>query len=242
LLESCGKAPVTFSRAGFTGSAVHGCFWAGDEDSTWDAFRGSLTAGLNASASGIVYWGWDIGGFSGPLPTPELYLRSTAVACFAPIMQYHSEFNHHRKPARDRTPWNVAEQSGDASVIEVFRRFAQLRERLVPYLSQQASSGIERGLPLMRPLPFAFPDDDNTWRYPYEYLLGDELLVCPVTEEGAVEWDCYLPAGEWVDVWTGEPAGGSTVMPREVPITAIPVWCRAAAWEELGPIFSSLSR
>ncbi|MDR2895204.1 MAG: glycoside hydrolase family 31, partial [Propionibacteriaceae bacterium] len=63
LLESCGKAPVTFSRAGFTGSQAHGAFWAGDENSTWEAFRWSMIAGLNAAACGIVYWGWDIAGF-----------------------------------------------------------------------------------------------------------------------------------------------------------------------------------
>ncbi|HYF73975.1 MAG TPA: TIM-barrel domain-containing protein, partial [Nocardioides sp.] len=45
LLRSEGKAPVTFSRAGFTGSQAHGVFWAGDEDSTWEAFRSSVTAG-----------------------------------------------------------------------------------------------------------------------------------------------------------------------------------------------------
>lgn len=237
LLESCGRPPVTFSRAGFTGSAAHGCFWAGDEDSTWDAFRGSLTAGLTAAASGIVYWGWDIGGFSGPLPSPELYLRSTAVACFAPIMQYHSEFNHHRRPSRDRTPWNVAQQSGEPSVIKVFRHFAKLRERLVPYLAEQAVAGIEAGLPLMRPLPFVFPDDEKVWDYPYEYLLGDDLLVCPVTDEGATSWRCYLPAGEWIDVWSGAAAAGPAIAERDVPINVVPVWCRAPSWPALADVF-----
>jgi alpha-glucosidase (family GH31 glycosyl hydrolase) len=80
LLRSEGKAPVTFSRAGFTGSQAHGVFWAGDEDSTWDAFRSSVTAGITASACGIVYWGWDLAGFSGPVPGSELYLRAVAAA------------------------------------------------------------------------------------------------------------------------------------------------------------------
>jgi len=66
LLRSEGKAPVTFSRAGFTGSQAHGIYWAGDEDSTWEAFRCSITAGLTAASCGIVYWGWDLAGFSGP--------------------------------------------------------------------------------------------------------------------------------------------------------------------------------
>ena len=134
LLRSAGKAPVTFSRAGYTGSQAHGAFWAGDENSTWEAFRWSMFAGLSAAASGILYWGWDLAGFSGPVPSAELYLRAAAASTFVPIMQYHSEFNHHRTPSRDRTPWNLAEQTGDERVLEVFRGFAQLRERLVHYL------------------------------------------------------------------------------------------------------------
>ena len=131
LLRSEGKAPVTFSRAGFTGSQAHGIIWAGDEDSTWEAFRASITAGLTAAASGILYWGWDLAGFSGPVPDAELYLRATAAATFMPIMQYHSEFHHHRPPLRDRTPWHVQKTTGDQRVLPDFRRYAQLRERLV---------------------------------------------------------------------------------------------------------------
>jgi alpha-glucosidase (family GH31 glycosyl hydrolase) len=98
LIASCGREPVTFSRAGFTGAQSYPCHWAGDEDSTWEAFRASVTAGLTAAASGIFFWGWDLAGFSGPIPSPELYLRAAAMACFCPIMQYHAEFNHHRRP------------------------------------------------------------------------------------------------------------------------------------------------
>jgi alpha-glucosidase (family GH31 glycosyl hydrolase) len=240
LLEQAGKAPVTFSRAGFTGSSAHGCFWAGDEDSTWDAYRASLTAGLTAAASGIVYWGWDLAGFSGPLPDAELYLRSVGTACFAPIMQYHSEYNHHRKPSRDRTPWNVAHQSGDHRVLDVFRRFAQLRERLVPYLREQAEAGIAVGLPLMRPLGLLHPHDDRGWRQPTQYMLGDELLVCPVTEFATREWSCYLPDGDWVDVWTGTVQAGPTTVVVDAPLDQVPVWCRAQAWPALCDVFSDV--
>jgi hypothetical protein len=53
-------------------------------------------------------------------------------------MQYHSEFNHHRDPSVDRTPRNIAARTGEPRVLEVFRRFARLREELVPYLAEQA--------------------------------------------------------------------------------------------------------
>jgi alpha-glucosidase (family GH31 glycosyl hydrolase) len=217
-------APVTFSRAGFTGSAAFPAHWAGDEDSTWEGFRASITAGLTAGVGGIFFWSWDLGGFSGEIPDAELYLRSAAAACFAPVMQYHSEFNHHRTPSHDRTPWNIAERTGDPSVLTVFRRFAKLREDLVPYLVEQARRSVGTGRPLMRPLFFDHPGDERVWRFPLQYRLGDDLLVAPVTAPGATAWRVYLPAGEWVDYFTGERHTGPVTVDRPVPLDEIPVY------------------
>lgn len=238
LLRAHGKAPITFSRSGFTGSQAHGLFWAGDEDSTWEAFRNSITAGLTAASCGIVYWGWDLAGFSGPVPDAELYLRASAASTFMPVMQYHSEFNHHQLPLRDRTPWYVAETTGDQRVVPVFRRFAQLRERLVDYLAEQAAETVRTDRPLMRPLFFDHPGDPEVWARPRQWMLGADLLVNPVTDEGAQTWSTYLPEGEWVDVWTGEGLSGGTVIERATPIEEIPVYCRAGAWSALGAAFA----
>ena len=238
LLESAGKAPVTFSRAGYTGSQAHGAFWAGDENSTWDAFRWSMFAGLSAASCGILYWGWDFAGFSGDVPDGELYLRSAAAATFVPIMQYHSEFNHHRTPLRDRTPWNIGERNADERVLPVFRRFSRIRERLVPYLAEQARRAIDSSAPLMRPLYFEHPRDENVWRHPLQWMLGDDLLVAPVLEPGATEWSVYLPTGDWVDAFSGEHVAGGRVVTRAVPIHELPVYAKASAWPRLQHVFA----
>jgi len=237
LLSSEGKAPVTFSRAGFTGSQAHGLYWAGDEDSTWEAFRHSLNAGISAAACGIVYWGWDIAGFSGPVPDAELYLRATAASAFLPVMQYHSEFNHHRRPLRDRTPWNVAEVTGNDHVVPVFRRFAQLRERLIGYLADSARTAVTTDRPFLRGLFFDSPGEAAAWKHPAEFRCGDDLLVHPVTEPGATSWTTWLPEGDWVDVWTGQPVSGDGEVTREVPLELVPVYCCATAWPRLAPSF-----
>lgn len=238
LLRAAGKPPVTFSRAGFTGSQSHGLYWAGDEDSTWEAFRSSVTAGLTASACGIVYWGWDLAGFSGPVPDADLYLRAAGASVFMPVMQYHSEFNHHRRPLRDRTPWNVAAAAGDDRVVPVFRWFAHLRERLVPYLADQARRTVDTDRPLMRALFFDHPDDARVWEHPQQWLLGDDLLVNPVTEPGATTWSTYLPAGRWVDPWTGSAWVGGAVVDTEVPLDIVPVFVREQAWPALEVVFA----
>lgn len=238
LLRSAGKAPVTFSRAGFTGSQAHGTFWAGDENSTWDAFRWSMTAGLSAAACGIVYWGWDLAGFSGDIPDAELYLRSAAAAAFVPIMQYHSEFNHHRRPSRDRTPWNIAERTGEDRVIPVFRRFVELRERLLPYLVESARVAVATSAPVMRPLFFDYGHDPAIWSHPLQWTLGRDILVAPVLAPGVIEQESYLPDGEWVDAFAGVPVRGGQTVVRTVPIDELPVYVRAEAWGDLRAVFA----
>ncbi len=237
LLDSTGTDGMTFSRAGHAGAGSFPGHWAGDERSTWEAFRSSITAGLTAGASGVFAWGWDHGGFSGEVPTAELYARSAAMAALCPIMQYHAENNGHRSPSRARTPWNIAERTGDPAALNVYRKFALLRDRLVSYLVEQARLSSERSIPLMRALFFEWPNDERIWEFPQQYLLGDALLVSPVTEPGATDWSIYLPEGEWVDAWTGSPVAGGRLVSRAVPIDEIPVYVRASAWPRLQGIF-----
>jgi alpha-glucosidase (family GH31 glycosyl hydrolase) len=238
LFHDSGRAGVTFSRAGFTGAAAYPCHWAGDEDSTWEAFRASITAGLTAGACGVFFWGWDLAGFSGEVPSAELYLRAAAMACFCPIMQYHSEFNHHRRPSRDRTPWNIAKRSGDARVVPIFRRYARLRERLLPYIVQQAERSLASGLPLMRALLFEAPTDPAIWDFPHQYLFGDEMLISPVTVPGATSWQAYLPPGEWVDAWTREHLSGGSIISRPTALDEIPAYIKDSAPDWLLDVFS----
>lgn len=224
---------VTFSRSGFTGSARYPAFWAGDEDSTWQAFRAAIIAGQQAGASGIFFWGWDIAGFSGEIPSAELYLRSTAMACFCPIMQYHSEHNEHRTRSRDRTPWNIAAQTGDTRVIPIYRQYARLRDRLTPYLDREARNAVSEALPLMRPLAFDDPTDEDAWTHPLQYRLGRHLIVAPVTEPDVTRTDVYIPAGQWINLWNGDAIEGPTTVETETPISFIPVFVSAEAAVEL---------
>ena len=228
LMRDLGRDPVTFSRAGFTGAGSVPAHWAGDEASTWAGFRASITAGLTAGASGVLFWGWDLAGFSGEIPDAELYLRAAAMATFCPIMQYHSEFHHHRRPSRDRTPWNIAERTGDPRVIPGYRALAQLRDKLVPYLAAEARRSVEQCVPLMRALCFDWPEDERVWEFPYQYLLGDSLLVAPVVERGIEEWPVYLPTGAWTDAWTGEELDGGRIVIRPAPLGRIPIFRRGS--------------
>ena len=219
-----GEDFVLFSRASYTGAQRVPCHWAGDETSTWDAYRASIRAMLNVGLCGVPFMGWDIAGFAGPIPSSDLFLRATAFSVFCPIMQYHSDGNGRRIPSRDRTPWNIQEQTNDPDVIPIFREFANLRMNLLPYILGQAWESSQTGVPLMRPLFLEYPGDAMCRKFPYEYLFGDALLVAPITDENATLWPIYLPAGEWRDFWSGKTLHGSQAIEVKVPRNRVPVF------------------
>jgi alpha-glucosidase (family GH31 glycosyl hydrolase) len=223
-----GGEALTFSRAGYTGAGEYPAHWAGDENSTWEAYRRSLVAGLTAGLSGLIFWSWDLAGFSDALPSAELYLRSAAAAAFCPIMQYHSEYNP-SGPSRDRTPWNVAKHTGDERAIDLFRHFAHIRMNLLPYIAQEAAHAAANGTPLMRALLLDHPDDPIAWTVQDQYRFGRRLLVAPVVEEGATERTLYLPTGEWIDFWCGERFTGNQWITVEAPWDCIPVFAEAGS-------------
>lgn len=227
--ERTGGDGLTFSRAGYTGAQRFPGHWAGDENSTWSAFRASILAGLSAGVSGVSIWGWDIGGFAGDIPIPELYARSVAMACFCPLMQYHSEL-HQSAENRDRTPWNIAERFENPSVLATYRRYAKLRMLLLDYLYNEAQALSAVGLPLMRYPALEFTEDYTFLAGdPYAYLFGRDLLVCPVVEKGATAREVLLPTGDWVDLWSGARLTGPTAVVVPASLDTIPVFVRAGS-------------
>lgn len=215
---------VTFSRAGYTGAQKYPIHWAGDECSTFEAFRASMRAGLSCGLSGIPFWSWDMGGFHGKIPTAELFIRSAQMAAFCPIMQYHTETKGEYN--NDRTPWNIAERTGKPYVIDIFKRFADLRMNLLPYIYQQAIHSSKTGIPMMRTMFMEYPSDESCITTDEQYFFGDSLLVAPVLEEGSSVKDVYLPDGEWVDFWDGTKYKGSSSIKYSCDIDKIPVFIK----------------
>jgi alpha-glucosidase (family GH31 glycosyl hydrolase) len=228
--EFIGKYRVTFSRAGFTGAQNYPLYWAGDQKSTFSTLKSALIAGLSCNISGNPFWGWDIAGFSGEIPTAELYIRSTQFATFCPVMQFHSE-DYNDTPNKsniwNRTPWNIAERTGDERVIDIYRFYANLRMNLIPYIYNEAKHVVRYGEPLMRPLAYEYPEDNLVYNIEDEYLFGRSLLVAPVVEEGQRQREIYLPEGKWVDFWTGKVYNGNCYLKYLCDLDRIPVFIKS---------------
>ncbi|KGX90824.1 glycosyl hydrolase family 31 [Pontibacillus marinus BH030004 = DSM 16465] len=215
---------LTFSRAGYTGAQTMPAHWAGDERSTFDAFRNSLIAGLSSGMSGISMWGWDLAGFNGDIPTVELFIRSAQMAAFCPIMQYHAEskaeFN------QDRTPWNIADRTGDERAVSGYRYYANLRMNLLPYIYNEAEKATIAGNPLMKTLFMEYPSDTKVYDIFDQYLFGEDLMVAPIIEEGREERDVYFPKGEWIQLFTNECVTGPCFRKVKASLMDIPVYVK----------------
>ncbi|MDR1567175.1 MAG: glycosyl hydrolase [Streptococcaceae bacterium] len=218
------NAGMTFSRSGYLGCQQFPAHWAGDERSTFEAFQRSLKAGINAGMSGVIFWGWDLGGFNGDIPTAELFIRSAQMAAFCPIMQYHAEskgeFN------QDRTPWNISDRTGDERAISIYRKFANVRMNLMPYIYDQSIRCVEDLKPLMRSLFIEYPEQEEYIDSYDQYMFGDSLLVAPVIHEGKTSREIMLPEGEWVSFWDKRIIKGGQTIKFDAALDEIPVFVK----------------
>ncbi len=219
-----------FARAGTSGAQSNAIYWAGDQESTFAGFQEALRAGLSAGQSGIPFWTWDLAGFTGDLPSAELYLRATAMSTFAPVMQFHSE-NSNSDARAARTPWNIQDRTGNSNVIPIFRKFANVRMNLLPYIYTEAKRSADTGVPMMRAMSMEFPNDTTMVGLEQQYMFGEQLLVAPVITEGMMTKDVFVPEGEWYDFWnSGRFSGpGTKNYGTPWPWDSIPVYVRPGA-------------
>ena len=188
-----------FIRSGWIGTArCAPVVWGGDPTVDWgfDGLRSVVTNGLTMGLSGVSRWGSDIGGYFALFEnklTPELLTRWIEVGAVSGVMR--TQANGIRIPDSPRP------QIWDAGMIERWRRWAKLRTQLYPYLAAADASYRRTGLPLMRHLALAYPDDPRAVRQDDEFLFGPDLLAAPVLSPGARDRSVYLPRGRWVDLW-----------------------------------------
>ena len=214
-------------RSGAAGMQQFGATtWSGDINNDFATLEAQIPLGLNTGLSGVPYWGTDIGGFFHSVPeTGELYARWFQLGAFSPI------FRSHGWVWREHVPW-----AHGPEIEAICRRYAELRYRLLPYTYTLAWQAHRLGLPLMRPLVLNYPDDPRVWGLGHQFLWGDDLLVAPVTREGATAWPVYLPAGRWHDFWTGTRYDGPGGVMLPAPLDRLPLLVRAGGILPMGPV------
>lgn len=180
---------IMWARAAWAGSQRYPLHWGGDAATTNTGLLGTLRAGLSFGLSGFSFWSHDMGGFVKSTPE-DLYCR------WIPFGFLTSHTRAHGAPPTE--PWLY----DNKRVQDVFRKSAEMKYRLMPYVYAQAKECTEKGLPMLRALFVEFPDDPGAWKVDDEYLFGSQILVAPLLESGMTGRTVYLPEGKWIDYQT----------------------------------------
>ena len=180
---------IMWARAAWAGSQRYPLHWGGDAATTNTGLLGTLRAGLSFGLSGFSFWSHDMGGFVKSTPE-DLYCR------WIPFGFLTSHTRAHGAPPTE--PWLYDSKR----VEDVFRKSAEMKYRLMPYVYAQAKECTEKGLPMLRALFVEFPDDPGAWKVDDEYLFGSQILVAPLLESGMTGRTVYLPEGKWIDYQT----------------------------------------
>ncbi|WP_049572632.1 glycoside hydrolase family 31 protein [Streptomyces sp. SBT349] len=201
---------LSVSRSGTAGSQRDPAHWAGDMPSTWGGMVSTLRAVMSMALSGVGVVTYDAGGYwtpesyraalaqretrePGVLPTdvePELYGRWAQWAAFSPIMRFHGTGR--------REPTAYPEPARGAAIAA-----CRLRHLMRRYIASVATGG----LPLMRPMPLAYPGDRAARDADLQYLFGPDVLVAPVLEPGGCR-RLYVPEGVWEPLLCAAPIEG----------------------------------
>jgi len=221
---------LVWSRSGTAGSQRFPVCWSGDPASDFESLAATIRGGLSAGMSGIALWSHDIGGYRG-MPDPELYVRWAQVGAFSSHSRMHGD--------SPREPWLFGK-----GALAIVTRFVELRYRLFPYVRSAALEAGTTGMPVIRALPLAFPDDPNAAGWDHEYMFGPWILAAPVIRRmadlarnsglragraGSPSFAVYLPPGEWNDYWTGRSYRGPAVVDASAPLEIMPLFVRAGA-------------
>jgi len=211
---------MVWARSSYLGGQRHAAQWSGDVNATYPAMASTLRGGLSHGLSGVPFWSHDTGGFHGT-PTADLYVRWAQFGALSPLVRLHG--------TTSRLPWDFpADAERDA--VDALR----LRYRLLPYLYSAAVVAARTGTPMLRALLVDSPDDPAAWGAELEYRLGTDLLVAPMISQDGTRY-VYLPAGDWVDFWTGEVHPGGRHLRVAPPRHQIPLFVRYGALIPVAP-------
>jgi len=219
------KRPVIFSRWGGYGNHRYPLGFSGDTVVSWEslAFQPYFTS----TASNVAYgwWSHDIGGHMSGIEDPELYTRWVQYGVFSPILRLHSTNN----PFHERLPWGY-----DAEVFDLTKKALQLRHQLIPYIYSMAWRNHKDNLQLIQPMYHSYPQQEEAYYCPQQYLFGSELIAAPYTSPaedstGLTRQIVWLPEGDWRHFFNGEYYAGNAWYAIFGTLGDIPVFAKAGA-------------
>lgn len=221
------KYPLIMSRYAGIGSHRYPIGFSGDTTISWDTLKLMPYFTATAANCGYTWWGHDIGGHHLGVKDDELYLRFLQFAVFNPINRFHST----NSEIINKEPWNY-----EGGIGELAKKMLVLRHRMIPFLYSFNRRTHTEGVALCEPMYYQYPEYEESYKFKYQYMFGEQLLVAPVTEksreDGLSVTEVFLPSGEWTDIFTNEVyrvKEGGAVICAVRPLDSIPVFARSGS-------------
>jgi len=209
------KRPFIITRSAYSGAQRYTSSWTGDNVASWEHLWIANIQMQRMSMSGMGFTGSDIGGFA-EQPSGELYARWIQLGVFHPFCRTHSSGDH-----GEQEPWSFGTE-----VIDITRKFVELRYQLLPYLYTMFWNYVNDGTPMLKPLVYFDQEDMHTHYRTDEFIFGNQILVCPILEPNAQGRRMYLPKGNWYNYWTNELVEGKRELWVSTKFDEIPVFVK----------------
>jgi alpha-D-xyloside xylohydrolase len=236
-----GQPPMALTRGVWAGGQKHGVvLWSSDIESTFEELRAQINLGVHASLSGIPWWTSDVGGYGCGSKQPngspymqELIVRWYQFGLFCPVFRTHGcraggdpDPNVGKcQPAQKSCGPNEIWSYNSSATQGMLAGYITMRAaRVKPYIAALDAEVTASGAPTMRPLWWNFPEDEGSFGRDDQYMLGAELLVAPVTRQGARSRLVYFPPGQWKHWFTGDTVAGPASLEIDAPIEHFPVY------------------
>lgn len=138
----------------------------------------------------------------------ELVVRMAECSALFPMMQF------------SLAPWRIlSEKNADLCL-----KAAKLHKEFAPRIIEQVKKAAASGEPVIRPLEYVFPAEGFN-KTKDAFMLGEDVLVAPVIEQGAVTKTVRLPRGKWLYLGKTELDGGTEVT-VDAPLGTLPYFIR----------------
>lgn len=220
-----GGRPMTFSRYAGPGSHRYPIGFSGDTIVTWESldFQPFFTA--TAANIGYGWWSHDIGGHMQGYRDEEMTVRWVQLGIYSPILRLHSSNGEFFA----KEPWRYGKEA-ELAMKEALRE----RHRMLPYLYAMNERSSRAGLPVVMPLYYEYPEEEQAYLQKNQFFFGDSLMVAPITspcikglKRGGVK--VWLPEGEWYDIHTGIRYEGGRTLYMYRDLYSIPVLAKAGS-------------
>ncbi|CAH0390714.1 unnamed protein product [Bemisia tabaci] len=176
-----------------------------DRESLWGykhlGLHSVITATFQMNLNGYPFVLPDmVGGnaYNGDKVTKEMFIRYLQTNVFLPAIQFSIP------------PWDY-----DKETVQLSKKYTSLHYEYAGTIVALMKKAVQTGQPINTPIWWVDPTNKEAHGINSEYMLGEDILVAPIVEQGAVSRDIYLPKGQWRDE-----------AKADRPVHTGPVWLR----------------